>query len=230
MPGLNPRLNQWPAADVFDPEQVPGGREVKVAPREGVTPRCAICHDDAADGPLLCPACQTVVHAECRVGLPCPTLGCPHGPRGPVRERVVVLRPSLGEVLTEAVVGVAQTARRRLPRELVVAALVVLGLAGAAVGVNVALASSHAGRERVMQLQGDLLMIEGAADLFRRARGRWPASVDELVAQGLLAERPLDPWGEAYALQVSDAGCEALSGGADGALGTGDDISSVAWR
>lgn len=66
-------------------------------------PRCAICHGDVAGGPLLCPACQTVVHAECRVGLPRPTLGCPHGSRGSVRERVIgapyELRPCGGGVL-----------------------------------------------------------------------------------------------------------------------------------
>lgn len=201
---------------------------MKVAPREGVTPRCAICHDDAADGPLLCPACHTVVHAECRVGLPCPTLGCPHGPRGPVRERVVVLRPSLGEVVAEAVVEAAQSARRVLPRELVVAALVVLGLAGAVVGVNV-VSQPNQGRVRIAQLHADMRAVESAAEVFRIARGRWPLSVDQLVEQEFLVERPLDPWGGSFELRVSGAGCEVLSGGADGVLGTGDDISSASF-
>lgn len=201
---------------------------MKVAPREGVTPRCAICHDDAADGPLLCPACQTVVHAECRVGLPCPTLGCPHGPRGPVRERVVVLRPTVGEVLREAVGGAVASVSATVSRELVVAALLVFVLAGAVVGVNVA-GQANPGRARVAQLRADMRAIGAAADLFRIARGRWPRDVEQLVEQGFLAELPLDPWGEPYGLRTSGPGCEVLSGGRDEVIGSGDDISSVSF-
>lgn len=105
---------------------------VELTAREGVTPRCAICHDDALEGPLLCPECRTIVHAECRVGLPCPTLGCPHGPRPRVealdRTRLVVLRASLAHAARDA-------ARRALtalrpPLELVVAFVVTVAMLG----------------------------------------------------------------------------------------------------
>lgn len=192
---------------------------MKVAPREGVTPRCAICHDDAADGPLLCPACQTVVHAECRVGLPCPTLGCPHGPRGPVRERVVVLRPTLGEVLVEA----AASARRKVSLELLLAATLAFGLVSVVVVVNV-LGQSHG--PRIEPVRADMLAIGDAADLFRIARGYHATSVEPLVAQGFLRERPVDPWGEPYRLRWDGRTVEVLSAGPDRVFGSLDDLSS----
>jgi hypothetical protein len=201
---------------------------VKVAPREGVTPRCALCHDDAAEGPLQCPACHTVVHAECRVGLPCPTLGCPHGPRGPVRERVVVLRPSAREVLSEAVDEAVSTVRRALPRELLVAALVVAGLAGAVVGVNLAAGRTtlHSDEGRV---RADMRAIGDAADLFRIARGNYPATIEPLGHQGFLrVPDPLDPWGQPYLLESDGRTVEVLSAGRDGRFGTADDLSSRA--
>ncbi len=199
---------------------------MKVAPREGVTPRCALCHDDAAEGPLLCPACHTIVHAECRVGLPCPTLGCPHGPRGPVRERVVVLRPSVREVLAEAVGDALSTGRRALPRELLVAALVVLGLAATVGGVNVVggRTKSRSDEDRV---RADMRAIEDAADLFRIARGNFPAAIQPLGHQGFLREpNPLDPWGQPYLLQGDGRTIDVLSAGRDGRFGTPDDLSS----
>jgi hypothetical protein len=105
---------------------------VELTAREGITPRCAICHDDALEGPLLCPACHTIVHAECRVGLPCPTLGCPHGPRQ--QHRLVVIRASLSEVAWDA----AGRAARALtpPTELVVAFLVTAAMLGSLVALS----------------------------------------------------------------------------------------------
>jgi hypothetical protein len=39
--------------------------------------RCAVCHDDLASPRLVCPACRTMLHAECRsLVRRCPTLGC----------------------------------------------------------------------------------------------------------------------------------------------------------
>ncbi len=41
------------------------------------SPRCAYCHDDAADAEP-CDGCGALVHDEClAVALGCPTLGCP---------------------------------------------------------------------------------------------------------------------------------------------------------
>lgn len=106
---------------------------VELTPREGITLRCAICHDDALEGPLLCPACHTVVHAQCRVGLPCPTLGCPHGPRQRVdpfeeRTRFVVIRTSLAQAARDAAWRGLRALRP--PLELVVAFLVTVGMLG----------------------------------------------------------------------------------------------------
>ena len=110
---------------------------VELTPREGITPRCAICHDDALDGPLLCPECHTVVHAECRVGLPCPTLGCLHGPRprveGP-QTRFVVIRTSLAQAARDAAVRGLNALRP--PTELIVAFLVTVAMLGSLVAIS----------------------------------------------------------------------------------------------
>lgn len=187
---------------------------MKLAARESGAARCAICHDDALDGPLVCPGCQTVVHAECRVGLPCPTLGCVHGP-APRRARVVVLRPPPWSALVAAARGI--------PRELALAAVVALLLTGAAVAAHVA----EPPRRACMQghARADLATLADAAALFRIARGHWPDTIDELVAAGVLKELPgPDPWGNPYLLVRRPVGVEFLSRGADGALGGGDDL------
>jgi len=49
---------------------------ITLTPRERVTPRCAICHDDALGGALPCPECRTLVHSECQLASMFPTLGC----------------------------------------------------------------------------------------------------------------------------------------------------------
>ncbi|MCO5166082.1 MAG: hypothetical protein M9894_06905 [Planctomycetes bacterium] len=187
---------------------------MKLAARESGAARCAICHDDARDGPLVCPGCQTVVHAECRVGQPCPTLGCAHG-AALGRPRVVVLRPAPWSTLAAAA--------RRVPRELAVAALVALLLTGGAVAAHVA--DPPRTTSLVRRAQSDLRWLADAAALFRIVRGHWPESIDELVDAGLLKEAPgPDPWGNAYLLVRRPVGVEFLSRGPDGALGGGDDL------
>lgn len=51
--------------------------EVLVRERPSGEARCAYCHDQARGGLVECPACASVVHAECRAALGrCTTLGC----------------------------------------------------------------------------------------------------------------------------------------------------------
>lgn len=58
-----------------------------------------------------------------------------------------------------------------------------------------------------------------------------PRSVRELVAEGILAREPLDPWGRSFVLVCRPTdnpdGVDVISMGADGVLGTADDI--VDW-
>lgn len=201
---------------------------MKLAARESGAARCAICHDDALDGPLVCPGCQTVVHAECRVGLPCPTLGCVHGP-APRRARVVVLRPPPWSALVAAARGI--------PRELALATLVVLGVGAAATAVHLAprdvpataqvapplVPGDPGGRSR--RARFELQVLAHAAERFHDAHARWPERVDDLLAAGVLrGSVSLDPWGNAYLLLRRPDGAELLCRGPDGRIGGGDDL------
>ena len=108
-----------------------------------------------------------------------------------------------------------------MPRELVVAALMVLTLAGAVVGVN-AVGGRTRSRSDEDRVRADLRAIGDAADLFRIARGNYPATIEPLGHQGFLREPdPLDPWGQPYVLHGDGRTVEVLSAGRDGRVTAG---------
>lgn len=172
-------------------------------PRADSTPRCAICHDAVVEGPLQCPGCATLVHAECRVAVPCPTLGCVHAAKS---GRLLLLPPPTH-------VARLRDSFERHRRVLALAVAVVLG------AVAYGFVSSSTSDAQVARVQADQRLILDAAAMFRLARGRWPATVDELIGP-YLETVPLDPWGEAYILdgrRVLCTGPDTVRGGNDDA-------------
>jgi hypothetical protein len=176
---------------------------VALMPRADSTPRCAICHDVVMEGPLQCPGCATLVHAECRVGVPCPTLGCVHAPRS---GRLLVVPPPTR----------ATRLRESLERHRRAGAVVLATVLGAVAYTCVSSTPIGSHRARV---QADQRQILDAAEMFRLARGRRPATVDELIGP-YLGRLPLDPWGEPYILD----GRRVLCTGPDTLRGGGDDV------
>ncbi|MCO5166081.1 MAG: type II secretion system protein GspG [Planctomycetes bacterium] len=172
----------------------------------GVPVRCALCHDAFATFPPPCPGCRTLVHADCRAGVACPTLGCPQGRAG--RAVVEPWQPR------------APRRRRWWPGVLIGAALGGWCLAVVLVNVVATSITCHVERERA-----DFRALHDAADLFRIDRGRCPERMDEL-RDHLRECPPLDPWGNPYALQPHARGVAFVSPGPDGALGTEDDLHS----
>ncbi len=62
--------------------------------------------------------------------------------------------------------------------------------------------------------------IKSAARKYRADRGGYPATVDELVAEGFLrAPSATDPWGNPWALDTSSGELVVISYGADGVPG-----------
>jgi hypothetical protein len=175
---------------------------VALMPRADSTPRCALCHDAVVEGPLQCPGCGTLVHAECRVGVPCPTLGCAHAAKS---GRLLILpAPTRATRLREAV--------DRHGRALALVVALVLGAVA-----NTCVSSTPGGAHHA-HVQADQRAILDAAEMFRLARGRRPATVDELIGP-YLDTVPLDPWGEPYVLD----GRRVLCTGPDGVRGGDDD-------
>jgi hypothetical protein len=56
-------------------------------------------------------------------------------------------------------------------------------------------------RVEALQMEMDLREIEAAAARFRELRGRYPSSLGELAASGILARVPKEPHGGAYLLR-----------------------------
>lgn len=75
----------------------------------------------------------------------------------------------------------------------------------------------------------DMAAIANAVDMYQVKSGRLPARLEDLVPTHITTIR-LDPWGRAYAYEISGEGYCVRSRGPDGELGTDDDISSDVFR
>jgi tetratricopeptide (TPR) repeat protein len=62
------------------------------------------------------------------------------------------------------------------------------------------------GHLHALQSQKDIEEIESVARSFHGRTGKWPTSIRELVAAGLLRQAPIDPSGHPYQLTANDAG------------------------
>lgn len=197
---------------------------------EGVALRCALCHDDDLDGVLLCPGCRTRVHAECRVGVACPTLGCTQG-------RHCVARVTAAPRLSVATLPFFE--RQLLPGFggwLVLVFIAMVLLAHLTVGV---MGQGHVAR--VERVRADMRAIGDALVLFRRDCGDHPRQLSSLWERPAELPRwsgpylpegpPQDPWNTAYVYVRTEGGSyEILSEGADGQPGGDDedaDLSSL---
>lgn len=176
--------------------------------------RCALCHDALGERPLPCPGCRTLVHADCRAGGPCPTLGCAHASAAR-RIEVEPWEPSPCRRWTRAVAAL-------------LAAAALSGLCLVVAVINVMGTSNVT---RVQPVRADMRALADAADLFKISRGAYPERWDELRDGGFLRESPpLDPWGNPYVLLPHERGVAFVSPGCDGELGTDDDLDSrVLW-
>lgn len=183
--------------------------------RMGSLLRCAVCHDAVDDRRIACAGCRTVTHTECAG--PCPTLGC--------RPREVDRSPPASRPRRGVVEVVRRFVRVRPTRGdwLVSLALVALGLF-TTFPVQFARMSVSSRSERV---RADMKSILDAVDLFEITHGRGPVTLDQLVAEPLLKEVPVDPWGTPYELRACDRDHDVVSAGEDLRFGTDDDLSAT---
>lgn len=94
-----------------------------------------------------------------------------------------------------------------------------LGLLGAK-------ASAMVREGRVRSAIVDLKATSNAAALYRAETGHWPPTLEKLVPRYLKALHA-DPWGRHYAFYRGDGGIAVVSAGADGDLGSPDDVTYV---
>lgn len=194
---------------------------ITLTPCEGVVPRCAMCHDDAVEGMLLCPGCRTLVHPECQFAFACPTLGCARSLRRS-QPRDVQLRRALipdGEPLLSRVLSGLLHA---------LWSLCVL-VFGAAFFTEAKMGEGHTAR--VERTRADMRSMGGALDRYRSDTGAYPARFQSLWERPADRSRwdgpyvqeypPRDPWGTEYVYSVrSDVtSYEIVSYGADRARG-----------
>jgi general secretion pathway protein G len=191
--------------------------KVTLIPCEGVVPRCAICHDDSLDDVLLCPECRTLVHAECRVGVACPTLGCAHGSRRHPRRAQVRRVPPPGVD--------AGSWLSTLTCWLLIGGAGWLGL-----GWLTTPTMAQGPRARLERARADMRSIGQALDLYKIDTGEYPEQLKSLWERPvdvrcwngpyLQEYPPRDPWGGDYGyVRSSPTFYEILSDGADGARG-----------
>jgi type II secretion system protein G len=208
--------------------------DVTLVPCEGVIPRCALCHDNAPEQALVCPGCRTLVHAECREGVACPTLGCERGaPRTRLKSECGPSRTTLWSRLF-ALLFVPL-----LPR---LATWTCLGGLFAFVFANLwgcMCCQNHTARvERTkadMRALGDALRLLklDCGDYPRELSALWERPTDAVRWNGpYLAEpSPRDPWGNEYVYSYfSPTQWVVLSFGADGKPGGDDEDADLSSR
>jgi hypothetical protein len=91
-------------------------------------------------------------------------------------------------------------------------------------------------RRRLAEIE--VRQLKDATDAFHRSTGRWPSPLSEMAPPQCqdggctLRELRRDPWENTYVLVliVSPDVVSVLSAGADGRVGTDDDITAVVWQ
>jgi len=67
-------------------------------------------------------------------------------------------------------------------------------------------------------------MLVEAVEFYRVEKGQVPASLAELVKEGLMGSVPQDPWGGSYRLRAQAGGFVVESAGPDRQYATADDV------
>ena len=105
--------------------------------------------------------------------------------------------------------------------------VVIIGLIGTAVAVNV---MGRLGEAKISTAKGDVAKIADAADQYKLLRGRYPTTeeglgilINEKFLKPNKEGKLMDPWGKEYIYlspgQVHPDACDVKSYGADGAPG-----------
>lgn len=93
------------------------------------------------------------------------------------------------------------------------------GGAAAPKGVDTS-ANNALGAGARAQIQTTLQGIQKACTTYNAKKGDWPASMDDLVAEGIWQDgKRADPWGNDYLIEVVDGRVKVSTLGADGAEG-----------
>jgi len=96
-----------------------------------------------------------------------------------------------------------------------------LAFAALAIGVH---SRTTSARHNIAAIDEESILA--AAALYRAEEGRWPARLEALVPNRLRHLR-LDPWGRNYSIFRGEGGFAVVSAGADGEIGTNDDVVRV---
>lgn len=103
--------------------------------------------------------------------------------------------------------------------------MVVVFIIGLLAALVVPRVVSNTDKARVAKARADVRAIEEAAGLYKLDHGRYPTSLEQLVApgrsqpEGYLPKIPIDPWDNEYVLISDGKHIEVKSLGADGAEG-----------
>ena len=114
--------------------------------------------------------------------------------------------------------------------------LLVVVIIGILAAVVVPRLSGRVGQSQVSAAKSSIASIGLALDLYETDNGNFPASLQALLTKGSeqnwrgpylkKGEIPIDPWGHEFSYSLKENGYEIRSGGPNGSMGDGDDITN----
>jgi general secretion pathway protein G len=129
-----------------------------------------------------------------------------------------------------------QTARRehRTAGFTLVEVLLVVAILGILAGIVVVSTRNRVPKTMVAATRMSIQGIATAVDAYEVDNGKFPSSLQALVTQSgelnwngpYLQRTPKDAWGNDFQYSPSDSGYKITSGGPDGQIGSGDDLTN----
>ena len=114
--------------------------------------------------------------------------------------------------------------------------LLVVVIIGILAAVVVPRLSGRVQQSQVSAAKSSIASVGLALDLYETDNGNFPASLQSLITKGSepnwrgpylkKGEIPIDPWGHEFGYTLKENGYEIRSGGPNGTMGDGDDITN----